>query len=191
MSAKSLVIGLSLSVESFVVLHAFKTPIWQFLCFYNFYTRESEAACDCQRLCCNSRDSLVKKINFFPLGVFGLPEYPCPRSTSNCPTAHYVPVHACFWSLLFFLSFLFFVMEVGGGRYFPLPPQAAICLVTLLGLRLPDPNPNSKPNPNANLHLKKIPLPVITSQLVKIIVHESTTWPCNLISRTTKEMNNP
>ena len=179
MSAKSLVIGSSLSVESFIIFHACKTPFWQFLRFYDFYTSESAAACDCQRLCYRSRDSLPKKIHFFPLRVFGPPEYPCPRSTSNCPTAQSAPVHACLWSLLFFL---FFVIGGGGGGYFPLPPQVAVYLVTQLGLGLPDPNPNPKPNPNDNLHLKKLPLPIIASQVLEIGVYESTMSPCNLIS---------
>ena len=63
----------------------------------------------------------------------------------------------------------------GGGRNFPLSPRAAIYLVTPLGLGLPHPNPNPKPNPNTNLRLKKLPPPVIASQLVEMGVYESMT----------------
>ena len=66
-----LVIGLSVSVESFIILHACRTAFWQFLWFYAFYTRESAAACDCQRLFYHLRDYLVKKKkNFFFFWVF-------------------------------------------------------------------------------------------------------------------------
>ena len=81
------VIGLSMSVESFIILHACRTLIWQFLWFYDFYTRESAAACDCQRLFYHLEYSLLKKFNFFPPDVFGSAEYPGPRSTSDCRTA--------------------------------------------------------------------------------------------------------
>ena len=84
---------------------------------------------------------LLKKINFFSPGVFGPPEYPGPQSTSDYPTSQPASVHACFWSLLFFLLF------VMGTWYFPLPPRVAIFLVCPLGLGLPDPNPNAIPNP--------------------------------------------
>ena len=115
------------------------------------------------------RTPLLKKINFFPPGGFGPPEYLGPRSTSDYPTSQSAPVHVCFWSLLFFL---FFVM---GAWYFPLPPRVAIFLVTSLGLGLPDPNPNPKPNPKCQLHLKKLPFPVIASRLIEMGVHESAT----------------
>ena len=118
-----------------------------------------------------------KKLIFFPLSVFGPPEYPGYRSTSDCPTAQSAPLYACFWSLLFF--FLFFVI---GGRYFPLSLRAAIFLVTSLGLGLSDPNPNPKPNRNPRLHLKKLPLLVIVSWRNEMVVYESTTWTCNMIS---------
>ena len=64
------VIGLSVSVESFIILHACRTPIWHFLLFYDFYTRESAAGCDCQRLFYHSGYSLLKEIKFFFLRVF-------------------------------------------------------------------------------------------------------------------------
>ena len=119
---------------------------------------------------CTIRETpLRKKINFFPPGVFGPPEYLGPRSTSDYPTSQFAPVHACFWSLLFFL---FFVME---ARYFPLSPQAAIFLVTPLGLGLPDPNPNPKPNPKCKLHFKTLPLPIIESWAIEMGVDKSTT----------------
>ena len=78
-----------------------------------------------------------------------------------------IPAFEVFFSLFFSLLLW--------ERYFLLPPQTAIYLVTQLGLGLPDLNPLPKPNPNANLHLKNLPLPVIASQLVEMEIYESTT----------------
>ena len=77
--------------------------------------------CDCHRLFCHSRESLLKKeINFFPVRVFfGSPEHPGHRFMSDCQTAQSAPVHSCVSSLLFFL-FLF--MGSREGRYFLLRP---------------------------------------------------------------------
>ena len=119
--------------------------------------------CDCQRLFCHPRESLLrKKINFFSRPcVFWAPKASRPSVTSDCLTAQSAAVHGCFLSLLFFLFLFMWSRE---GRYFPLPSRASIYLIAPLGLVLPDPNacpnpipypnpnPNPKPNPNLKLH---------------------------------------
>ena len=101
-----LVIGLSVSVESFIILHACRTAFWQFLWFYAFYTRESAAACDCQRLFYHLRDYLVKKKKkIFSSGCFWTTRVSGPSVYVLLP---YRLVRPCACLLLepFLLSFL-------------------------------------------------------------------------------------
>ena len=102
----------------FIILHACRTAIWQFLWFYAFYTRESAAACDCQRFLNHSRDSLQKEINFFSSRCFWATRVSVP--TVNVPLP-YRSVRPCACLLLEPFFLLSFLRYRGGSIFYSRP----------------------------------------------------------------------